>query len=444
MSILKVLKRSLGFGGDDDDEALYADTSDKDTAINATKPATPAAAPPEELTFDPASQEIIFRTVLKVFNESLPPFLQKSVDTKAQTEYLRNALDEGVRQYLDSMARRAGTYCENRWQQTRANMSAEIDAMKAKAAEIERKSEDFKQKQLSADRQKRALSDRVHDLESQLVKLEADREQYELENRSLVNRLKVAGVQQGDIEASQAEIDRLRLELKTLRENPDEALRRETDALHTQIDEMTNGIESLKEQVRVSNDMAADLRRQLAAAERRAEEKEAKLKEVNGQLEEFMGGLDAKMNDVNDRLERSAAKLRQQKEIIARKDSEIESLRKTVADNLARQAEREKELQAQIDEMVAPSATGPVRTSASVTFEAESVSDKERKETRPIISEEDISEIEKSFESEDWFTKTPPAETPSMRGDAENPDFGYREPPRKHRPADNPSQLSLF
>ena len=100
MSILKILKRSLGFGSDDDDEALYADTSDKDTAINAPKPATPVAAPPEELTFDPASQEIIFRTVLKVFNESLPPFLQKSVDTKAQTEYLRNALDEGVRQYL--------------------------------------------------------------------------------------------------------------------------------------------------------------------------------------------------------------------------------------------------------------------------------------------------------------------------------------------------------
>ena len=59
--------------------------------------------------------------------------------------------------------------------------------------EVEDSSEAKKQ-QLSAERQKRALTDKVRELEKQLADISAENEQYILENKSLVNKLRVTQV----------------------------------------------------------------------------------------------------------------------------------------------------------------------------------------------------------------------------------------------------------
>ena len=51
------------------------------------------------------------------------------------------------------------------------------------------------------------MADRVTDLEAQVERLEAEREQYELENKSLLNKLKVADIQPGVVDEMSKEIE---------------------------------------------------------------------------------------------------------------------------------------------------------------------------------------------------------------------------------------------
>lgn len=169
----------------------------------------------------------IFDGVLKVFNEALPDFLQKTVDGDAQREYLYNNLDNSTREYLERVEGDAMRRCNERWEQERRRLLMEMDELKRRATKEEEDSSEAKKQQLSAERQKRALSERVHDLEKQLASLEAENEQYMLENKSLVNKLRLTQVLGnevlGDVEMGEklmgmtAELDAARQELASLR-----------------------------------------------------------------------------------------------------------------------------------------------------------------------------------------------------------------------------------
>lgn len=453
MSIFSAIKRGLGFsdGEDDEDDGLYADTTPGETEAPAAvhqQPVTGSELKPVE--FDPDMRKRIFDKVVEVFNASLPDFLRRSVDTKAQSEYLYQSLDTGIKDYISSLAAASQAYCEQQWEQRQASLTADLEAVRTRAADIEKQSADVKQKQLSADRQKRALADRVHDLESQLGKLEAEREQYELENRSLVNRLKVANVQQEDLENLRAETDRLKLEIARLRENPGEDSRQEIEALKTQIEAMSEGIDSLKEQQRVSDGMLADMRQRLAVSAAEIETRDTrvsalqdeldstrrKLEEANAMLNDF-NELSQKMEEVDQAMSRRDDKIKSQKKLLASRDAEIESLRRTISENLRLQAEREKAMR---DELNAAKSETP-RRSVMIDMTGEPAPGDE---IPPKISDNDLTDIEQTFESEEWFTKTPPARTPSMRPPEDDSDFGYRPPKRKTPPPHNSDQLSLF
>lgn len=70
-------------------------------------------------------------------------------------------------------------------------MLAEMDKLRKSNRRAEERGEDTRQQHLSAERQKRALTERVRDLEKQLSDITAEREQFELENKTLVNRVRL-------------------------------------------------------------------------------------------------------------------------------------------------------------------------------------------------------------------------------------------------------------
>lgn len=444
MSIFSKVKRALGFGPDDDDaddEQLFADTAEStEKADEGTVAALPPAAESvKPVEFDARMQDAIFTRIIDVFNSSLPDFFAKTVDKESQLKYLRENLDAGVKEYLDSLSRAAETYCEAQWKARQASMATELETIRARAGEIEKQSSDIKQKQLSADRQKRALTERVHDLESQLARLESEREQFELENRSLVNRLKVANVQQEDVEKLQTELNHLRLENQRMRENPDEASAAKIEALNTQIGEMTAGIESLKEQIRVSGEMTEDLRSRLRQSEDVAKEMQSRIEAKDKEIADYneivaqFAHVEKKMVEVDEVISRKDEKIKSQKKMLDSRAAEIEELRKTISENLRLQAEREKSLREEIDSL-----RPTVVSEMTVNF-GDATED-----SVPQISEDDLSALEQTFESDEWFTKTPPPETPSMRPPESESDFGYHAPRRKTVPPEHPNQLSLF
>ena len=436
MSFFSSLKRGLGFGGDDDDDddgRLLADDADESTAPRQPA-ATPGSNTPAPLEVSDDARLRIFDHVVQVFDSALPDFLARSVDPAAQREYLLTSLDSGLCDYLTSLAEAADARSRAEWEGRQAALTAELDSVRAKSAELERQGADIRQKQLSADRQKRALADRVHDLEATLGKLEAEREQYELENRSLVNRLKVAGVRDADADAARAEIERLRAEVERLQNaqtaQADEAM---TDALRRQVAEMTEGIDALKEQQRVSTEMLEDQRRRLADSGRELAEAVAardtavagledcrrQLDEANALLDGF-NELQQKMEEVDRALRSRDAKIKRLKQQVAERDAELEALR------------------CRMTAEVTPAYTAPAADATPADG-----SDPEESPA-PRISESELSAMEQTFESEEWFTNTPPADTPSMRPAEDDPDFGYHPPRRRATPPAHPDQLSLF
>ena len=204
--MFKSIKKAFGFVDDDelisdDPEAEAPSLPDSVSEANESTPQQPNI-----------NADRIFSHVVEVFNASLPGFLKAGANAEAQRRYLYDTLSADIKAHLDSLEAQAREACESRWRNDRDSLNQKVRQIEARSKELEEKKIELSQKQLSADRQKRALSDRVHDLEKQLSKLAADREQYELENKSLVNKLKVAGVFEKENEELRDELNRLQAE----------------------------------------------------------------------------------------------------------------------------------------------------------------------------------------------------------------------------------------
>lgn len=148
--------------------------------------------------------DAIFTSVVEVFNSALPEFMQRSVDGKSQREYLYEQLNDDMKEYLRRLESDAETRCRMRWEGERLALRKQMEEIQQRARKEEGEREDAKKHQLSAERQKRALSERVHDLERQIASLEAENEQYILENKSLVNKLRITSVTGGAVDADSA------------------------------------------------------------------------------------------------------------------------------------------------------------------------------------------------------------------------------------------------
>lgn len=255
------MKRALGFDADDDNdieiEGIDATVRPLNSRRNELTPSAPTpssgsmaddpaeAADPSaaaaDLRPDPS---VIFEKVVEVFNESLPGFLQKSIDPVRQRQALYDAMDVSIKEYYEHLDRNTERRMQARFENDRRRLQAQIDDLKVKARKEEEGNSNAKNLQLSAERQKRALSERVHDLEKQLATLEAENEQYILENKSMANKLRMATLVGDAPDAS------LAVEMQKLQE--------QNDRLQKLHDEANRQIEALEKQIRIQSESEND------------------------------------------------------------------------------------------------------------------------------------------------------------------------------------------
>lgn len=481
MSFLKNIKRSLGFGGETDDE-LYADSPD--TFDNEAETMSAGrrsdhhgdAAPIENPEPDPQMEAAIFDHVIATFNEALPSFIRESVDPEAQRRKLYEGLDASLREYISALGADARRRSEARFAAEQSEMRAEMDALKAKAKEIEQQRFDIKQQQLSADRQKRALSDRVHDLEAQIVALEADREQLDLENKSLLNKLKVASIHENDADAMREQISDLQRQLIEQRnaavasdtavsdnsaELADELeeTKAELAATRTALDESKAALAESKAafdeavaKEALSREMVTDLQRRAAEAREELNRRDSECKALQASLEESRAMNDevVAMSEQMDKIEQAVEKrdklIEKLRADVSALKEENSSLLATIADNIANSAETEAGLRQRITELESLTVT-PVVASELESYgepDGDDSSKSDAGQIMPKISDSDLREIEESFENADWMRSDPPADVPSMRSEVKDSDFGYQAPVRKNHTPNNDAQLSLF
>lgn len=287
MAFFNSFKRAFGFSSEDEE---YFDDSNEmtDEAINPFNPEPVEPDKPLKETDDTGDKiELpmeIFDGVIAIFNQSLPDFVKQCVDVDAQRKYIYNTLDESLKTYLNNVAADARKRGGMQWENERQKLQSELAQLREQSKSLETSKNEWKQQQLSLDRQKRALSDRIRDLENQVASLEAEKEQYELETKSLVNKIKVAGVHENDMIAMREELDEMRRRLAEAQESGGDALiaqiaelkekNAEKDAIIKGLNEQVNELSSREEAVSTGETQLERLQQSLTATSEALQAKE--------------------------------------------------------------------------------------------------------------------------------------------------------------------------
>ena len=257
------------------------------------------------------------------------------MDKEAEKKYLFDRLDKPFKEFISAVNERARESVSRKWKTEHLNLTKEMEEARVKMRELEEQRNTMQSAQLSAERQKRAVAEKVHELETRIAALEAEKEQFELENKSLVNKLKVSNVHQEELEAASAEIERLRAELKTQKENISD------------VEQLRMDLQQARKELSQAKDKETEIASQLEAARQDLMQREDKnsqllkqIKDLEIQLSEAQNGL-----KVVDEVE---IKLQQFEQIKASKDEKIAQL----LDNLQSVEEENKQLQARLNDLI--------------------------------------------------------------------------------------------
>lgn len=419
MSFLDSMRRLFGIDHEYNTDELHGSDllpetgeAGTDTADTSTATAETAVIDGEGLlelppkpTVDPAMKAKIFDGVVAIFNQSLPDFLSKSVDPARQSQLISESLDSALNEYLDNLSAEATRYVEAMLKNAADSARREADRLRRDMETLEQQRSSIREQQLSAERRRRALADRVQDLEAQLATAEAEREQFDLEKKSMLNKIKLADVQPGIIEELQQEIERL----KSDRPQPDNS---ELEKTQAELAEAQEALRQQKEQAENSQTMYNDLQHQFIderEARAKAEEEVAEARKIFASVLEMQ------------------QQMQQVETMIQKRDDRIARLKST-----------NKKLKEEIADLKARIADDSEHDGGLFDF----IQEEPEPEITPSPEEEAaIASLEDDFECPDWFVSQPAPGEGSLRA-SEEP-FGYTPPVKKHTP-ENDAQLSLF
>lgn len=463
MSFFNKISRMFGFGSDSDADEFTDEPADGE----ATSPVpvgdverqdeVPLADVPTLPEIDPDMKARIFEGVVDIFNKSLPDFLARSVDPAAQRRLLLEALDKSASDYLNSLMLAAEQYAEKKLKAAVDAAHRESEKLKTDMTQLEQQRSSLREAQLSADRRRRALSDRVNDLEGKLATAEAEREQFELENKSLLNKLKVADVQPALVEDLTKEVERLKAALATggageIAATADGGASEKIEALEKENAELVQVKTDLEKSVEELTQRAGTLEKEKTELEHVWNEAEKKAASLEGDIQglrqqqelsqgmyddlqsKFVGERDgrvaaerklAEAESMLDQLNQFQEQLGQIEEVIRKRDERIEKLKNTNHRLRDDNESLRRRLEEEDANLFAP------QPSSERTIE-------------PLDEDlrNELSAIEDDFECPGWFVA---ASGPGpMPLHTEDPNFGYQEPVRKPRKPESDAQLSLF
>lgn len=387
------------------DSNPQADENPQDSALTPDLNGDENAAQPPRPAVDPDMRARIFDGVVAIFNQALPDFLSKSVDPARQSELISQSLDASLSEYLDNLSAETTRYVEATLKNAADSAKREADRLRRDMETLEQQRASIREQQLSAERRRRALVDRVQDLEAQLASAEAEREQFDLEKKSMLNKIKLADVQPGIIEELQREIEKLKSE----QGQPDNT---ELEKTQAELAEARAALEQQKEHAENSQSMYNDLQHQLV------DEREARLK-AEAELAEARKIFDTVI-EMQKQMQMVEVMIQKRDDRIARLKSTNKKLKEEIAELKTRIADEEEHDGGLFD----------------------LIQEEPEPEVIPSPEEEAaLANLEDDFECPDWFVSQPAPGEGSLRT-SEEP-FGYTPPARKHTP-ENDAQLSLF
>lgn len=427
MSIIKSIKKAFGFPEEYDDTEFTESESDSVITMNSSAESSTTAIQELPVEQEPDIEEMsgaIFDAVIELFNATQPEFVKECLSIESQRRYILSHINEEIKQLLKKQIAVAKAKGERQWQAERKKMADDLVSVKADVKALKNQRDEFRTAQLSETRQKRALKDRIHDLETKITTLEAEKEQFQLENRSMVNKLRVANVRNSSGNADdEAEIMRLATENVKLQDNIN-LLRDKLAAAETQIKELQSSahdednLEDLKE-----------IEEQIKQFEQIKEKKDAKITALSKSVKQKEQDI-AQLKSIIGEHQQTTEKLQE----------EIKSLRNTIDANLRSHAISENELKQKINELSDNSQSKTVEQSV-IENNTETQQEEPIESSKPKQNVK-ISVIDELMQNTDWFVA--PTLTPNpVRKTEPDDSFGYKEPVRKPT-RENDNQLSLW
>ncbi|MCH5327634.1 MAG: hypothetical protein J1E02_01325 [Coprobacter sp.] len=316
----------------------------------------------------------LLERMAELINGSLPEIVRQSIDKEAEKQHIYAHLLEPFTDYVKFIYSKLETDGSTAWRRDEGRYKAEIAALNEKVREANLQKEDIQKSQLSAERQKRALNERVHEFEMRIATLEAEKEQLDMEKSALLNKLKVAAVQDSDArdecvrlqeEKSRADarLSELETENGSLKQRLSEcdSLAAQNAGLTASLEQCRRELESLREQGAPSPE-EAELK---AALESRAtqlageneklrsrlaelEPLTAQLAELTAQLEQCRTERDALQEQCRSAAE-AAGKNGEMAERLALLESENEEMKEHLLEAVA-VVERNEELETELEE----------------------------------------------------------------------------------------------
>ena len=437
MSIFRKTMKALGFSGEDDEfeaqpytaenitNACIREKERQDNESDVTPSASRVGEDKEEELQLP---DTLLDTLLELLNKSLPDYILAALDKEAEKKYLFDRLDKPFKEFICAVNERARESVSRKWKTEHLNLTKEMEEARVKMKELEEQRNTMQSAQLSAERQKRAVAEKVHELEARIAALEAEKEQFELENKSLVNKLKVSNVHQEELEAASAEIERLRAELKTQKENISDVeqlrmdlqqARKELSQAKDKETEIASQLEAARQDLMQREDKNSQLLKQIKASK---DEKIAQLLDNLQSVEEENKQLQARLNDLIEQKEKLEQAVTQGN--VGNKN-EIESLKSDLENANAMVAalrNQRQELLAQIENLKFVKNTNEKQEPETVTPV------EEKQDTSSVISfevrqdeSETKSNVKTSVEESKEVTENPPKSVDTNTGEDDFP-----------------------
>ena len=335
MAFLKNIKQMFGF----DDNSIYED--EKDNVNTEYKPyinpfknekqetANTAVAEDKkseqtEADFDKAIHDEIKDKIIDIINASLPEFIKGCVDRDAELKYINEEFGTTFSTYTQNIRQAIEERAKSEWISERMNLEKRLQESGKKAEESTAKMEELRARITSLDRQKIALNERINQYENKVATAEAEREQYHLECKSLMNKLKVASVNEEEINKLREENTQMLQECTSLR-NDIIMLRKE--ALNAKNNPATSAedaekMAALQQQLETANAEKVQLEQRITELENAAD---------NTPQPEIAQQLQAEIQKISDELYAAQVQLIEAQEKNHPLEQEVASLKESLA-----------------------------------------------------------------------------------------------------------------
>ena len=326
MSFFKKSLKALGFSEEEEEE--YTQHTEREVTASPrttanTGPAEPAAPAAPTNNGGETLPDNLLEHIVELINASLPDFVRTCIDRESEKRYIYEHLGDSFKNYIAELRGQARSTVEQEVAATRQKLEEELAAQRRKTAELEEQKNEIRNAQLSAERQKRALHDKVHDLDNRVATLEAEKEQYELENKSLLNKLKVADVKQHELDEVMSENTRLLGVIQELKNaHADEPASAEIEELWQQAAQATASLDEAIQKAEVLSGENEALRRLIEEKEQAISEKEQMVEQIGSEKSSLLAAYD-ELKTTNESLQRL---IEEKEQAISEKEQMVEQI----------------------------------------------------------------------------------------------------------------------